>query len=75
MYLIGIFHKVIVLLEYIDVFVQYTNLTGEETQPYCNNYMLALCLMHLGTYHVKNYAGIISMDQAMITMYKFSWYL
>ena len=58
------FHKVIVPLKYIDLFVRPKNYSGEDSQPYCNNLpiMLALCLMLSGTYYAENYAGIIGLD-------------
>jgi len=46
--------KMIVLLEYIDHYPWYTNLTSEGFQPDCNtlSIMLALFLVLSGTYYV-----------------------
>ena len=31
------FHKVIVLLKYVDLFLRHANLTGEDFHSYCNS--------------------------------------
>ena len=50
---IGVFHQVIVVLEYIMAF---NYLSGEDSYPY-----YPLCLILSGTYYGKGYAGIISL--------------
>ena len=54
------FSKVIVLLEYFDLFITF-KLSGKNSQPYSKTLpiMLALCLMLSGTYYAKNYASMI----------------
>ena len=47
----------IVLLKHFDLFLCDTNLSGQDSPI-----MLALCLMHSGTYYAKNYAGIIDLS-------------
>ena len=38
-------YKVIVLLEYFDLLLRITNLTGQDSQPCCNSLTLTICLM------------------------------
>ena len=59
---IRMFHKVGVLLEYIDIFLRHATST-DDYQPNCNilPIMLTLCLMLLGTYYAKNYPSIIGL--------------
>ena len=49
------FHKMIVLLKYSDLFLQRAALTGKVSHPYCNSLpiMLELYLMLSGTYYAK----------------------
>ena len=45
------FHKVVVLLEYIDLFLRHATSTDKDSHPNCNilPIILALCMMLLGT--------------------------
>ena len=61
-YFTGMFTKVIVLLEYFDLFydmqIQEVKILSHTPKLYLLCWHI--CLMLLGTYYAKNYAGIIS---------------